>query len=432
MNLNLGSTRRWIAGLGLMVAAGVGLSGVAAGAPLIGGFVEAAQAFRVQDNDALGGQDWDERAYPRSEYRAQVTARDGMGLGSFFLRVDLLSDAVASERTRLDVREAYLKLYLANWLDLKAGRQVATWGTGDLIFANDLFAKDWVAFFTGLDDSYLKPPQDLVRASLYLGSVTAELAASPYFTPDELPSGTRLSFYNPLMGTSVGAARAPEVRRPPRDLAHGELFARVHGYQGSFEWAFYGYRGFWPTPQGVVPTVEGGQLVYPRLTAGGASLRGPLGPWLVNIEGAAYVSNDDPDGDDPFVANSQVRGLAGVERSLGGDVTVGVQYYGEYMLDYASYKAGFEQQDRLYDELRSTLTMRLRKMMMNQTLQLSLFAYWGVSDEDWHLRPSVSYKLTDAVGATLGANLIDGEQPHTMFGQFRDNANVYARLRYSF
>jgi hypothetical protein len=418
----------------LILFLGLALAGAApaAAAPLLGGFVEAAQAMRIDENPALGDGSPGDRDYPRSEFRAQFTARDGMDIGDFFLRVDLVSDATREKRTAVDVREAYIKLYLARWLDIKFGRQVATWGTGDLLFANDLFAKDWEAFFTGLDDSYLKPPQDLLRVSLYAGPLTAEIAAAPHFTPDALPDGTRLSLFDPFTGQTVGAAGAPAIAAPPKDMTHGELFARLFGRQGSFEWALYGYKGFWPTPQAVVVVDSLPALGYPRLLSGGASLRGPLASFLFHAEGALYASSDDPDGDDPRIANSQVRGFVGLEKSLGNDWTVGSQYYAEQILDYEEYAAGFGEAPAPYEELRSTVTLRLTKMMLNQDLTLSLFGYYGITDEDWHLRPSARYRVTDAVAATIGASLVDGDQPQTMFGQFRDNSNVFLRLRYSF
>jgi len=421
----------------IMLALAIGGLGAAGhAAPLLGGFVEGSQAVRTDENTALGDGDVGDRSYPRSELRAQFTVRDNMDRASFFVRTDVVSDATQSERTQVDVREAYVKLFPASWLDVKFGRQVATWGTGDLIFANDLFAKDWDAFFTGLHDSYLKPPQDLLRLSFYFGGTTAELAASPYYTPDHLPDGTRVSIYNPFLQQAVGASQAPTIISPPRNLTNGELFARVFRYAGDFEWALYGYKGFWPTPQGMQMTQQGAYLFYPEMWSAGASLRGPVGSFLFHVEGAAYISPDDEEGDNPLIANSQIRGFVGAEKSLGNDWTVGAQYYAEQMLDYAKYEDAHRQAfggaDPPFEELRSTVTGRITKFMMNQTLHISIFGYLGITDEDWHIRPSASYKVTDAVTWTVGANLIDGDQPYTMFGQFRDNSNVYMRLRYSF
>lgn len=398
--------------------------------PMINGFVEGTQVLRVQKNPALGDHgDFNEWSYPRSELRVQLKLQGYGDRGQYFVRTDFISDGTVTDRSTVDLREAYVKINLARWLDVKLGRQVATWGTGDLIFANDLFAKDWEAFFSGLDDTYLKPPQDLLRATFYLGGVTFEAAVSPYFTPDNLPDGTRLSVYNPFMMQTVGQPYVPMIYRPSKNIGNGEAFGRLFGSAGSTEWALYGYKGFWPTPQGA--TMDG-QLYYPRLWSVGGSLRRPVGSYLVHAEAAAYVSQDDTNGDNPFVANSQLRGFAGFDKSLGNDLTVGVQYYGEYMFDHDKYLMGIPPGGPSFDELRSTVTGRINKFMMNQTLQLSLFGYWGISDEDWHVRPSVSYKVTDAINWTFGGSFVDGNEAYTMFGQFRDNSNLYTRVRYSF
>ena len=175
-----------------------------------------------------------------------------------------------------------------------------------------------------------------------------------------------------------------------------------------------------------------GHLYHPRMWSAGASVRKPLGSYLVHAEAAAYVSQDDPDGDDPMIANSQIRGFLGAEKSLGNDWTVSAQYYGEWMMDYEGYQAGLMPGGPESDELRSTITARVNKFVLDQNLRLMVFGYWGISDEDWHLRPAVSYKVSDAIKWTVGGSLIGGDLPYTMFGQFRDNSNIFTRVRYSF
>jgi hypothetical protein len=63
---------------------------------------------------------------------------------------------------------------------------------------------------------------------------------------------------------------------------------------------------------------------------------------------------------------------------------------------------------------------------------LSLFAFYSPSEDDAHLRPKAAYKLSDEILFTLGANVFLGAHDDTFFGQFEDNTNVYARVRYSF
>ncbi|NOY44305.1 MAG: hypothetical protein GXP50_02450, partial [Deltaproteobacteria bacterium] len=124
------------------------------------GFVEAAAASRVVDDDTTADDMLLEEA------RFQVDLIHEVDAATMEFRADFLHDGVAGE-SQLDVREANIVLTPLESLDLKIGRQVLTWGTGDLIFLNDLFPKDWQSFFIGRDDEYLKKPSDAVRASWY-------------------------------------------------------------------------------------------------------------------------------------------------------------------------------------------------------------------------------------------------------------------------
>ena len=54
------------------------------------------------------------------------------------------------------------------------------------------------------------------------------------------------------------------------------------------------------------------------------------------------------------------------------------------------------------------------------------------SDKDVYMRPNTNYKVSDNMAVELGGNIFFGDYPNTFFGQFRDNTNIYAGLRYSF
>ena len=50
---------------------------------------------------------------------------------------------------------------------MRAGRQIITWGLGDLIFINDVFPKDYEAFFSGRPMEYMKKGVDGVKIGYY-------------------------------------------------------------------------------------------------------------------------------------------------------------------------------------------------------------------------------------------------------------------------
>ena len=173
-------------------------------------------------------------------------------------------------------------------------------------------------------------------------------------------------------------------------------------------------------------------LFYPGLTEYGASAQGRALGGVLSFETGYYDSRQDPHGTDPMIPNSQTRYLIGYQRQLWEDFTVGMQYYGEYLEDYSAYvqnlPAGFPQEKRLHQ----LATIRLTQFLMNQTLRLSFFTMYGISDRDYLVNPEVKYNITDSIWLALGGNFFGGEKSWTQFGQQANNDNVYTQIRYEF
>jgi hypothetical protein len=84
------------------------------------------------------------------------------------------------------------------------------------------------------------------------------------------------------------------------------------------------------------------------------------------------------------------------------------------------------------DEVRTLITSRWTKMLNMQTITLSAFGFYSPSDKDAYIRLSAAYKYTDELSLMVGANIFEGDSPHTMFGQFDHNDNVYVKINYGF
>lgn len=377
------------------------------------------QSDPVQQDDPLG------------EMRLQLDAQKYTDTATFQARADFLYDWAGNDFDVdlekgdgwFDLREANILFSPLSFVDAKVGRQILTWGTGDLLFINDLFPKDWVSFLSGRDEEYLKAPSDAFFVSFFPGWVNIDLAYTPRFDADRFVSGERLSFFHPSGGTV-------HADRPDDWFSDDEIAARVSRNVQGYELAAYGYRGYWKSPAGMDPAT--GKATFPRLQTFGASVRGQAAGGIGNMEVGFYDSLDDRAGDDPFVRNSEVRFLAGYQRELARDLTAGLQYYLEHMLDHNDYQQTLPAGQPTADEDRHVLTLRLTQQLMNQNLTLSVFTFYSPSDRDAYLRPIVSYKASDAWLLTAGANVFLGDQNHTFFGQFEDNTNVYAGARWSF
>jgi len=396
----------------------------------VGGFFDMRAGTRVE-------RDHHQLRQSLAELRLQLDVEHEFSSGAILkVRPDFLFDPVADRRQFdleegrgwLDLREANLLVSPTDWMDVKVGRQILTWGTGDLVFLNDMFPKDWRSFFIGRDVEYLKAPSDAVKVSVFSSLVNFDAVFTPRFDADRYIEGDRISYWNRTQGRRSGTFA--HVERRDDWGSDSEAAWRLSKNLEGYEMAVYGYYGFWKSPEGFNPAT--GKATFPRLSTYGFSVRGPVGKGIGNVEMAGYDSRDDRGGGDRFVPNSELRYLVGYTQEIGRDLTMGLQYYVEQMLDYGDYETARAAGTPKEDHGRHVLTVRLTKLLMNQNLTLSMFAYWSPSDGDAYLRPHAAYKITDAWSAEAGANVFFGARPATFFSQFERNTNVYAALRYSF
>ena len=199
------------------------------------------------------------------------------------------------------------------------------------------------------------------------------------------------------------------------------------------EFALYGYQGYWKSPGGIDASTF--RYIFPKLNVYGASVRGQTGKGIGNIEAGYYGSGDDSSGNNPLVNNSQFRFLAGYEQDLprlASDLTAGIQYYLEHMIDHDEYLSTLPSGMVAADEDRHLFTLRITKLFLNQNLTCSIFTYYSPSDQDFYIRPNVNYKFTDNLEAEMGANIFGGDYSNTFFGQFHDNTNLFMAVRYNY
>ena len=396
-----------------------------------GGFLDLRSGSRLRD-------DPDEPQQSLGELRLQLNGKIALEWITARAVVDVVHDYLAEgQELDLDTSEGSIDLRTLDFVvspvefaDLRIGRQALTWGVGDLLFLNDLFPKDWNAFFLGRDLEYLKAPADVARLSLFFDDVTVDVVYGPRFNADRFLDRRRLSSFDPIAGEISGADTPLPVDRPDRWFVDDELAVRLARTVGSWELAAYGYQGFWKSPEGFDPDLS--VALFPRLLSGGVSARGPWRKGILSLEGASYRSIDDPGGDEPYLPNSRWLFLAGYERELTTDLIAGIQYMGTFIRQHEEYLQNLPDGTPAAAASDHLMTLRLSWQNRAQMLRLSLFSMWGITEGDGYLRPHVSYALSDSWRLETGANVLHGDQPHSRFGQLERNTNLWGAVRYSF
>lgn len=387
----------------------------------ISGFAQANYSLAADaSNPDNGDMKW-------AEEIVELQLDEGLERLRVFLKADASLDHI-DDKGGIEIREAFVNLTREYW-DMRIGRQIITWGVGDLVFINDVFPKDYEAFFSGRPLEYLKKGVDAIKAGAYPGFASFELVIMPFFEPDNLPDPGRFWMFDPM----------PDITRriedePASGLKNTELALRAYRGIYGFDASLYAYKGFYRTPSMLpfgVGSDAGITLTYPELSVYGASLQGNGLGGVLSVEAGYYDSTEDSNGDDPFIPNTSTRLLLGYQRQIIEDMTMTIQYYGEYMRDYDEYKEGLTDGSPAYPRLRDLASLRMTYLLMHQDLRLSWFSFRSLSDGDYLLNPEARYNFSDNLWAAVGANIFGGEAG-TQFGSLDENDCVYMQARYGF
>ncbi|MEK6790773.1 MAG: hypothetical protein AABY45_03625 [Deltaproteobacteria bacterium] len=397
-------------------------SGALAEGLILHGFLQGNYSANTENENPDGNE------FKWAEERAQFKLEGYKAEQRFFLKTDVFYDHI-DEKADVEVREAYIDSSGGLW-DARIGRQIITWGVGDLVFINDVFPKDHEAFFSGRPMEYLKKGSDALKVSAYPEFASFELVVTPFFEPDNMPRPARFWMYDPMPQVTNR-----EAKEPAANLKNTEIALRAYRDLAGFESSFYFYKGFYRTPSMQPDSLSAPTKItlhYPELLLYGFSLQKSALDGVVSLEAGYLDSSDDKAGTNPLIPNHQAKVLVAYQRQIIEDMTMTTQYLGEYMLSYDAYEANRIQGFPKEPEYRQLLSLRLQYLMMSQTMRLGWFSFWSPTDKDYLLNPEVRYSFTDNLWGAIGALVYGGRSDTTRFGSLDKNDNVYTQARYEF
>lgn len=381
------------------------------------GFLQQNTSFNTR------GRNPDGRHYKWLEERAQLKLDASDGAWHLLAKGDIAWDHLGRQ-DQSELRELYVDYTASNW-DTRVGRQVVTWGHGDLLFVNDVWTKDHEALFSGRPLEYLKRGVDAIKIGVYPEFANFELIVSPTFRESRIPDARRFHLYDPMPAVATRGTVKP---------GQGDVGLRIYRDLGGWDVGLYAYRGFQRTPSMRPDNMTAPTRItyfYPQLSVLGASGSGRIGEGVFSLEVARYDSREDRAGSDFAIPNSQTRVLAGYQFQPLDDVSLSFQYYVERMHDYDAYRAALPAGFPIDQRWNQTVTARWTQQFLHQTLRFSTYASYNDSNGDQFVNPELRYSFNDKIWGAVGANLYGGK-PGGQFGQLKRDDNVYLQVRYEF
>lgn len=345
------------------------------------GFVDSYHAVRA----GLPGDWMSSRSRVRGEFQLE---KDG---GGAFVSANLVYNALLKDLSGFQLREVYAYWGNPHW-DIRAGRQIISWGVADGLRVTDLISPMDYTEFLAQDYDDIRIPVGALRARYIHDSWSLEAVAVPVAEFFKLPT-------DPANPWSVGML-PPEIRPDPV-LNNSEFGARFCCFLGGVDFSLMALRTWTKMPE-----LQVDHIGYHRLTVIGGDVSIPFGKFVFRGELADNISDG---------GHHQGNALAGLDWYPGADWNVSAQF------NHTWQKEGTPS---------SLATLRISKALFNNALALSTFAYADVRDGGVFNRLSADWTFTDQIHALLGYDYFYADGG--MFLLYKDNSEVWVKLKYSF
>ncbi len=357
------------------------------------GFVDTYHAVRTE---APG--DW---MSSRSRVRGEVTIEKGHA--GAFVSANLVHNAILKDRTGFQLREAYAYYSDDHW-DLRAGRQIITWGVADGLRLTDVISPMDYTEFLAQDYDDIRMPVGALRLRYSREKWCFEAVAVPVSSFFDLPTDAE----NPW---SVG--QIPIGDEPKRRLSNMEYGGRLSVFLSGVDFSLSALHTY-----NKMPVVCNGVGEYRRMTMLGADVSVPVGQFVVRGEVAEYLDEE-----------QSAMGVSEVPRAASTNALIGLDWYAGN--DW-SLSAQYSHKYVAWGDIRNTglATLRVSKDLLHNTLALQTFAYIDVTNGGVFNRLSADYALNDQLHAIIGYDYFHADRG--MFTVYSKNSELFFKLKYSF
>jgi len=323
----------------------------------------------------------------------------------------------------LELREAFVQGSLTKNLDLKAGRQIAVWGTSDYIRINDVLNPLDLREpgLTDLED--LRLPVTMTRADYYVGSwsVTGIAVHEIRFNKQPVYGHDFYPYPAPL----------PPEAIPTTSWDNTEWALAVAGVFSQWDIAFYHAKLYNDQPHTVLTTpvpIPRVSLQHAPITMYGSAAQVARGNWLFKAEVAYF--DDLQFFNAPDESFRRLDALAGLEYTGFRETIISLDMANRHLDDWTPALAAAPD-FAIEDDFQSVLG--LSKDFLDDTLEIAvLAATFGTTGQNGsYQRYTADYDINDDMALLVG--LIDYQSgDKEELKQIGDNDRIYFRLRYSF
>ena len=384
------------------------------------GYIETRHCFRAKESNKCLA----------SETLARLEGNlstDGLFL---FVSTNLSANHRFEDESGVSIHEAYMDFISSSW-DLRAGRQIITWGSADGVRITDNIAPSDLSEYITRDFDEIRMAVDALKFRIFGPHGTAELIYLPFFKAGILPENDNPWDLGGLSSkeTFKKSSRAAE---PDRNFKNGEIAAKYAFFFPGFDcalsyiytWNDFPYYAFSRKP-GEPEDVYHITPEFHRIHIAGLEFSKPHGDFVFRGEGGFFHGSrySDKNKETPLHKKNLVKWLLGLDWYPGNSWSILCQITGDRILEYSDEIARAKQS--------SMVTLNLSKKLLREKLTMSGMHYYNLDKGDSLTRLSGEYELKDGLSLFIGSDIFKGNETGD-FGKYKNNSQLWVKAKYSF
>lgn len=410
----------------------------------------------------------------------------------FFNKFNLIYQ---NSHSYMDINEAFFDIYTGK-IDVRLGIQKFAWGRLDELTPTDnLNPSDLTEGGTN-DQGERKIGVPAVKVNYYSDLFNTEFVWIPRYVPYRLPKAQERWFpgvliFPEIIKTNTAFSDIPvtttykEINLPDANQDNSEMGIRISKYVEGWDLSLSYFRGFdvmplmdasadvivqLNDPVALAYTLNTNIIVEPKVhmmnvfgfdfttTMGSFTIRGEYAYFnnkhymrkfnsvlkeffttqqrdrilsefitrYVDSQGTATTQTFHLDPEVDLQKDSMKYGL-GLDY-IHGDSSVSLQCIQELIPHHDSSKPIYF----IKDGFHTVVTFMFKQFLLQNTMEINLGGAYDVEYQDIMIKPSVKYSFTNDLQGIIGLLIIDSSHDDSMFGQFKHNDEVFAKLKYSF
>lgn len=344
---------------------------------------------------------------------------------------------------RNQLREGYAEYFENGW-QVRAGKQIISWGKSDGINPTD--------FFSAKESSYLNHDAEVTRVAGLgiLTSFTLDKGSSPWnITAVVQPVFPKSDNLIPPKAIPAGVSLLPTQKPDGVNIKDTEYALKLAYAGSSWDGSLSYFNGWDHSPQFAIDSYAPITLTraFRPVHAIGCDASVSTENYVYRFE-TAYVWTDNNDGKNPLITPTHWDAVLGAEHPMGETLRWNLQFVSRYFPRYTPADraegttpliAQINQQVAAANALvqqyqdRWITATALRGAYTNDEsgVGAELLIYKTLIDDTFLLKPLLSYKLAESTRAYLGADIYGGSSSKSL-GAMQTYNSIFTEIKYVF